>query len=84
MSKCLRNFDCSCTINFVIRNIFTNYSSLVTIEKCFNCSVTTKEKKHTISVKLPTENLDFLYDALLSSMFLQGLITCQSYKNWQH
>lgn len=75
----LRNFDCSCTIEFMIRNIFSNYFSLVTKRKCLNCSFTKIRKNVTISVKLPTENLDFLNDAL-SSMFLQDPEICQNCK----
>lgn len=75
----LRHFDCSYTIEFMICNIFANYYSLVTIEKCLNCFFTKKRYNVTISVKLPTENLDFLNDAL-SSMFLQSPKTCQSCK----
>jgi len=75
----LRNFDCSCTIEFMIHNIFLNYFSLVTIRKCLGCSFTKKRKCVTISDKLPN-NLDFLNDAL-SSMFLQGNKLCQ---NWHH
>ncbi|CAI6372314.1 unnamed protein product [Macrosiphum euphorbiae] len=73
----LRNFDCSCTMAFMTRNLFSNYFSLVTVRKCLNCSFTKKRKLVTILVKLPTENLDFLNDAL-SSMFLQNHKTCQN------
>ncbi|KAL5237753.1 hypothetical protein ACI65C_005163 [Semiaphis heraclei] len=75
----LRNFDCSCTIEFMIQNIFSNYFSLVSTRKCTNCSFTKKRKMVTISVKLPTENLDFLNDAL-SSMFVQDHETCRNCK----
>jgi len=40
----LRNFNCSCTVEFIIQNIFKNYFSLMTIEKCENCSFTKKKK----------------------------------------
>jgi len=63
----------------MIRNVFSNYFSLVTIRKCLNCSFTKKIKFVTISVKLPTDNLDFLNDAL-SSMFLQYSKSCQNCK----
>lgn len=72
----LRNFDCSCIMAFMIQNIFTNYFSLVTIKKCLNCSFTKRRENVTISVKLPTENLDFLNDAL-TSMFLDDPKSCQ-------
>lgn len=67
----LKHFDSSCTIEFIILNIITNYSSLLNVEKCFDYFHIKKRKNVTISVKLPTENLDFLNDAL-SSMALQS------------
>jgi len=33
------------SIEFIIRNIFTNYRSLLTVEKCLNCFHTKKKKK---------------------------------------
>jgi len=75
-SSGLRNFDCSCTIDFMIQNIFSNFCSLMTTKNCLNCSFTKKRKNVTISVKLPKDNLNFL-NYVLSSMFLKNPMTCQ-------
>lgn len=47
-----------------IKKILTSYPSLISAEKCNNCSVNKKMKNITISIKMPTENLDILGDAL--------------------
>lgn len=62
----LRHLDCSSTAEYIIQKVFTNYPSFTTIEKCCNCSYTKKEKHTTITVNLPTDDFDFLNDALLS------------------
>lgn len=73
----MRNFECLSIIIYIVKNILTNYFSLLTVEKCLNFAHTKKGKNVQISVKLSKENLDFLNDAL-SSMIFESPKTCEN------
>lgn len=79
-SSGLRHLNRSSTAEYIIRKVFTNNPSLTTIEKCCNCSYRMKKKNITITVNIPTDDFDFLNDALLS-YFIQNTRECYKCNN---
>jgi len=62
------HLDCSCTTNFVIKNLFCNYDSLIENKTCLNCKEESTRKEKIIVVNLLTRNLSFFLD-VLKNMF---------------
>jgi DeoR/GlpR family transcriptional regulator of sugar metabolism len=61
----LRNINCSSTVEYIIRKIFTNNPNLIIKETFNHCAYEKKRNNNAISVNLLTEGLDFLNDSIL-------------------